>query len=211
MHFISLCLLAGQEEKVSVTEHGSAMAWAQISALILLLGGSSFINLSSAPSCLHRTGDDHSHSHSHIHAHAHDQNSHDNGHIHDHEHKLNLELAHGSHHSHNDHDSDGHHHDVDHPHHHHHHHHDHRHESKHHSAKTGHFKLAEELAEEEELRLYGFDPQSHSEESHHHHHHHHDHKISEKSSVLGMLYKNVMFWEDDRLNQIQVSVWSLGG
>ncbi|KAF8021187.1 hypothetical protein BT93_G1577 [Corymbia citriodora subsp. variegata] len=76
--------------------------------------------------------------------------------------------------------------------HHHHHHHDHDHQAHHHEEKGGNFKLPEELAEEEDLKLYGFGPHyghdhDHDHDHHRHHHHHGDGRSGEPDpSGLGL-------------------------
>lgn len=91
--------------------------------------------------------DDHDHHHDHAHY------DHDHAHDHDHEHGHGCRHVHHGAHTHQDHD--------------HHHHHQ---FSPADSAHTRTHKLPEELAEEEELRIYGFKSDLHVGEMHHHKH-----------------------------------------
>lgn len=85
-------------------------------------------------------------------------------------------------------------HDHDHDHDHdegHHHHHDHGH---HHEEKGGNLKLPEELAEEEDLKLYGFGTQYGHDHDHHHHHHVDGQSGQSDLSGLGNLFDIVTFF-----------------
>ncbi|MCO5553736.1 hypothetical protein L7F22_007262 [Adiantum nelumboides] len=100
------------------------------------------------------------HKHDHAYDHDHTDHAHDEGHSHDHghSHANDHECSHDHHvgdsHSHHDHV--------------HHQHHDHASAD---NVRIRKHKLAEELAEEEELRLYGFKSDLHMDKTHHHQQH----------------------------------------
>lgn len=61
------------------------------------------------------------------------------------------------------------------------------HHQQHGDAKVSEPKLPEELAEEEDLKLYGFGSHHHHDHHHGHHHgHHHDHHHLVKSDLSGL-------------------------
>ncbi|GLJ12245.1 hypothetical protein SUGI_0187250 [Cryptomeria japonica] len=157
------------------------IAWALLVVLlessnrrVLGSGSCPFSQVASADDHHHHEGQEHSHSHSHGgFGHSHHQHHHHEGHIH--EDKVEL-LGHedeeGQFHSHSHHGCGHSHHGHDHEHEvHSHHKHHHGHElDEGQTAKK--FRLQEELEEEEDLRLYGFDSQYHDHDNEEHAHNH---------------------------------------